>query len=96
MSFKAGQQVVCISDRRGKQNKDTNGFSLGPSKNELVTIDGLWHDECGLFLYIKQYPVNSNGDGLVYHKRFFRPLSEINISQIESILEVKKEGTKTD
>ena len=92
MSFKIGQQVISLKDFRGQKVEEGDAFSMGPSKDEIVTCAGHHGD----YIFLEEYPLHSEGGPNVFASKRFRPLADIGISQIEQILEVKKEGTKTD
>lgn len=83
MSFKIGQQIISLKDFRGQPTEDRCAFSMGPSKNEIVTCAGHY----GSYIFLKEYPLHSEGGQNVFLSKRFKPLEEIDISDIQTVFE---------
>ena len=82
------KKVVCIIDEWEQG---------GPSKGDIVTVESVHFSFLGSFYYLVgyNYPM-SNGKGIDFNTRFFRPVQDIGDQVEEHIKEIlKKEDLQT-
>jgi hypothetical protein len=87
-NFRVGQRVVCIDhfkyNKLGLKNKPCQ-----PKINEEVTIYKIRQDG---YLYLKQYPLNVNGQTQVFNPAKFRPIDELSNTTYDEVMQWIESG----
>jgi hypothetical protein len=84
MSFKIGEDVVCIAAKFNQVYGKANQFAH-PKKDEIVTIVAFKEN----WIQLKQYPTNNGGLPLFFSQDKFRKLTDADLALSEELKELE-------